>query len=272
VRIGYDARLLHSVDVGIRGTPEDLAAVRQVTYTFLPDAIDAQAWAAGDAIPDVAGSTVMVVTERDETEDGLAFARRRETLGWLPVQIVATVAREREGIVETLRLGPFGPELADPSIAVRFRPVYEETLMAGEAGLVRMPALTSIELHFVGADRPGALETIDRVGVAIGRTGNLHGVNPSFETFTADELREAKGRLHLGSIDNRRGVMVVAEGDPRDFIWVVAVDVRGRAESYATWRPRFLRESLTPEAARNARAGEELSPFMRTDPVPAESP
>lgn len=260
VHIDHDRRFVHSADVGIRGTPEALAAVQRVTYTFLPAPIDARRWAAGEEFPELAGSTVLTVTERGEGEDGVAFERRREILGWLPVQIVATVAYLQEEKTETLRLAPFSLELPDPSIRVGFRPIYESRLMAGEKGLTEIPALTSIELQFE------RLDGIATVGVAIGRNGDLHGVVPSFETWTVDQLREAEGKLHLGSIDNRRGVPVMAVGDRRDFIWVVATDAHGRVESYGAWRPQFLRESLDSEAVEAARAGGELRPFARITP------
>lgn len=269
VHIDHDPQLVHFVDVGLRGTPEALEAVQQVAYTFLPAALDARAWAAGEVVPEIAGSTVMTVGVRGDTADGVAFERRRETLGWLPVQVVATLVYQKAGELETLRLGPAGFELPDPSIRVGFQPVYETKLMASDEGLLRIPALTSIKLHVARSpERPEALDGVTRIGVAIGRAGDLHGVAPSFETWTLEQLREAKGRLHLGSIANRRGAPTMGRGDRRDFIWVVTVDAQGRAESYATWRPQFLRETLSPEAAQGARASEELHPFTRTTPAP----
>lgn len=265
-RVGVQGEALtHWIELAVVGSSADLARVSKVEYRLLPAPLDPTSWLNGDADAEVPGTRTVEVEVPGDLVAGNGFAYS-ENLIWLPSQVVARVHRN-DGTSE--RIGPFELELADPMLRVAMKAEYKVKPTATDKGLKYLPTIESLRFQFAAhPDRP-ADRRLAEVAVALGRAGEPMGVFPTFQRFPVEVLRENKGRLHIGTLASRRGLPSLGVGDARDFIWVVAIDESGAAESYATWRLRTLPEDLPADAKLESEAPEELHPFTR---IEAEDP
>lgn len=260
--------LNHVLRVSIDPGDTPLERIHRVEYRLRTQRLPAAQWRDGEPGPPEA--TTKVIVSKGKTARERRFTARG-LLGWLPAQVVAVATVEGpEGVKTAVPVGPFDLINPSPSLRPAFRAIYDEQLVATATGLKDIPNLTALEFKL--SDLSGRMAdgaTLDSLAIGLGRSGELMGVYPDFERFPLHELRRLKGVVRLRGVASRRGLPTLGVGDRRDFIWVIALDTKGRAESYATWRPAVLHEELKSPERLAARRSEELYPFARVEPIGA---
>lgn len=220
-------RLLTHLEAGPDGTHrltlgvEGAAGIREVRYDLA---------SAGEP-----AARREIRSRRDEGPGEDPAFLEQVPLAWPPAKVAATLVHA-DG--STREVGTSLPGLADPSLRVRVLPVYREASIPIPAGLRRGPLLTSVKIALARhPDRPGRVDQVAEVLVAIGHDDPRTSRRPTVERWTLQDVRDLGGRLSIGGLASRAGVSAFAPGDRRYMVWVMARTGAGRVEGYGVWLP-----------------------------------
>lgn len=260
--IRADIDLVHIAHLGILSGTGNLDAIEKVQYTFLSGGNPRSADPCEPHEPPI--RLTREVRERGSGGEGPAFDLYQR-LNWLPGQVLAVVSvRGREGRLREVRLEPVYFYLPDPTLDIVMMPEYVVDLIPSPEGLTELPQLQAVEFRFQGhPDRPSAVDRIREIAVGVGTSGHRSTILPLFERFSIEEVRKSGWILKIGSIRSRAQVQPIAHVASRNYLWVQVVDVEGRIESYATWRPSYLPRDIKTADREAALLPARLTPILR---------